>query len=93
MELPFVFDTVDVPGTALVLGNGEERHQLADAMSRAWTRFAENGEPKGPAGLAWPEWDMTAHVTMVINEAWEVVEDPEPERRLAWQHHGRPARP
>jgi para-nitrobenzyl esterase len=93
MDLPFVFDTVDVPGTALLLGNGEERHQLADAMSQAWTRFAAEGEPKGPEALDWPEWNMTSRVTMVINEAWEVVEDPESERRLAWQRHGLPTRP
>lgn len=93
MELPFVFDTVDVPGTGLVLGSGPERHRLADAMSGAWAAFAAEGAPRGPGGLEWPEWDESYRATMVINDAWEVVGDPEPERRLAWQDYGRPIRP
>lgn len=51
MELPFVFDTVDLPalhGPRALLGATPPPRRLATAMHSAWTRFATTGEPGWP---------------------------------------------
>jgi para-nitrobenzyl esterase len=50
LELPFVFDNLDDPGYAPVLGARPPR-ELAESMHRAWAAFAAAGDP------GWPPFD------------------------------------
>jgi para-nitrobenzyl esterase len=52
LELPFVFDNVDDPGFAALLGAAPPR-KLAASMNRAWSDFAATGNP------GWPPYDET----------------------------------
>ena len=51
MELPFVFDRLDLPslhGPHALLGTSPPPQDLATWMHRAWVRFAATGEPGWP---------------------------------------------
>lgn len=51
MELPFVFDRLDLPalhGRQALLGSGPAPQYLADRMHAAWIRFAATGDPGWP---------------------------------------------
>ena len=53
MEIPFVFDHVDlVP----ITGTRPERYELATAMREAWSAFAHKGDPNHPGLPKWPPY-------------------------------------
>ncbi|GHF46917.1 hypothetical protein GCM10018783_15130 [Streptomyces griseosporeus] len=60
LELGFVFDTGEVPESAKLAGHGAPQ-ELADAMHRAWVRFAAEGDP------GWEAWDAT-HPVRIFGE-------------------------
>jgi para-nitrobenzyl esterase len=52
MELPFVFDRLDLPslrGPRALLGTAEPPAALTARIHRAWIRFAATGDPGWPA--------------------------------------------
>jgi para-nitrobenzyl esterase len=57
LELPFVFDTLDDPGYAAVIGDRPPQH-VADAVHRAWVDFATTGDP------GWPAYEATSRTAM-----------------------------
>ena len=76
LELPFVFDTLDVHGVgALYEGAPQE---VATAMHAAWVAYATTGDP------GWPPYDTTTRATMRVGLDAQVVHDPRPEQRGAW---------
>jgi para-nitrobenzyl esterase len=80
LEIPFVFDTLDL-GTQQMLGGalGEDPpQQLADAIHAAWVRFARDGEP------GWPRYDLAHRATMRFDLTPSVVEDPYARERELW---------
>ncbi|MFE6281597.1 carboxylesterase/lipase family protein [Streptomyces sp. NPDC057877] len=60
LELGFVFDTGEVPASAKLAGSGAPR-ELADAMHRAWVRFAADGDP------GWRRWD-SVHPVQIFGD-------------------------
>jgi para-nitrobenzyl esterase len=66
LELPFVFDTLDDPGYAAVLGERPPQH-LADSMHSAWTAFASTGDP------GWPRYDAHDRTAMRFDTDNELV--------------------
>ena len=88
MELPFVFDTVDLPalrGTRALLGPDEVSTELARRMHAAWVEFARTGDP------GWQPYTGEDRATMRIGEQWELVMDPHRYERLAWGNNARAA--
>jgi carboxylesterase type B len=80
MELPFVFDTLDL-GPAQMLGGllGPQPPQpLADAMHGAWTAFARTGDP------GWPTYDAAHRSTMRFDGAPVIMDDPRAFERHLW---------
>jgi para-nitrobenzyl esterase len=80
LEIPFVFDTLDL-GTEQMLGGalGENPpQQLADTMHAAWVRFARDGDP------GWPRYDLEHRATMRFDTSSSVVEDPYAQERQLW---------
>lgn len=53
LELPFVFDNLDDPGFAVLLGENPPR-EVAESMRRAWAAFASCGDP------GWSPYDANA---------------------------------
>ncbi|MFJ4653932.1 carboxylesterase/lipase family protein [Nocardia sp. NPDC088792] len=90
MEVPFVFETTDLPalhGPQALLGTEAAPAELASRMHATWIRFATNGDP------GWPEYSTTDPATMLIGDSWELVSDVP----LSWpdprDDHRRPVRP
>ena len=78
LEIPFAFDNLDQAGVDFFLGPGSSPQGLADTMHRAWCDFIKTGEP------GWPAYDTSTRATMFFDDVCEVVENPDPEERVAW---------
>ena len=75
LDIPFVFENVDL-ATAMT-GGRQDRYALQDRMSAAWTNFARTGNPNLKGQLPeWPAFDTTTRSTMVLDNEWRVVKDP-----------------
>ena len=78
LEIPFVFDNLHQAGAENITGTGPERQAIADAMHRAWIRFARTGDP------GWPAYDTARRATMRFDREVDVLDDPGAEYRQAW---------
>ncbi|MET1071703.1 MAG: carboxylesterase family protein [Umezawaea sp.] len=70
MELPFVFDHVDLPslhGPKALLGTTAPPADLARRVHRAWVDFATTGDP------GWPRHDPEHRLVRRIGTTWETV--------------------
>jgi para-nitrobenzyl esterase len=81
MDLPFVFDTVDVPDTTKGATGAPE---LAAVMSAIWAAFARDGTPTTAAIPDWPAYTREARATMIFDTNCRVVADPDRDARLLW---------
>ena len=81
MDLPFVFDTTDVP---LSTKGADGAAELAAAMSATWAAFARTGKPENPAIPAWPAYTPETRATMVFDTRCRVVNDPLADARVVW---------
>ena len=80
LELPFVFDTLDLPGSATFAGDGPDAHRLSRRLQAAWLAFVRTGDPTTEDLGPWPAYG-TARTTMVIDADCGTVDAPmEPER-------------
>ncbi len=77
LELPFVFDTLDDPAIAQLLG-GPAPQSLADRMHAAWVRFAKTGDP------GWARYDAAARISMRFDVDSAVIEDDRADERVLW---------
>ncbi len=74
IEIPFVFDNVDLAGS--MVGSGPDRYALADKISGAWVAFARTGVPKQKDLPLWPEFTPSQRFTMILNDECKIVSDP-----------------
>jgi len=81
MDLPFVFDNVDVADTTAGAPGARE---LAARISATWIAFARNGIPDNPAIPSWPAYTRADRATMILDTDCRVVPDPDREARLLW---------
>jgi para-nitrobenzyl esterase len=81
MDLPFVFDTADVP---LSTKGADGAPELAAAMSATWAQFARTGKSDNPAIPAWPAFTPSERATMVFDTRCRVANDPGRDARLLW---------
>jgi para-nitrobenzyl esterase len=58
-------------------------HAVAALMSEAWLAFDRTGDPNHASLPHWPPYSTAARAVMVFDEVPEVVEDPDPELRVA----------
>jgi para-nitrobenzyl esterase len=77
MEIPFVFDTLDIGEVEPLLGDTPPQH-IADTMHSAWVRFAAHGDP------GWPQYNLKQRATMRFDTVSELVEDPRSAERSLW---------
>jgi len=80
LELGFVFDTLDTPGLIGPQGlAGEDPPvELAKRIHQTWINFAATGDP------GWIPFSTQQHNVMRINTTWEILNDPRPIERHAW---------
>jgi para-nitrobenzyl esterase len=81
MDLPFVFDNVDVPDTTAGAPGARE---LAARISATWIAFARSGTPDNSAIPAWPSYTTKERATMILDTACRIAHDPNREMRLLW---------
>ncbi|WP_409329852.1 carboxylesterase/lipase family protein [Trujillonella humicola] len=80
LEIPFVFDTLDL-GRQQMLGGalGEDPPQaLADTVHRAWVDFAATGDP------GWPRYELPRRAVMRLDVEPRLLEDPYALERDRW---------
>jgi len=82
MDLPFVFDTADVPDTTKGAPGARE---LAAVVSATWAAFARTGGPENPALPHWPAYTQEERATMILDSECRLVADPDRDARLMWQ--------
>jgi len=82
MDLPFVFDTTDVP---LSTKGADGAPELAAAMSATWAAFARTGKPDNPAIPHWPVYTQADRATLILDRECRVANDYGRETRLLWK--------
>jgi para-nitrobenzyl esterase len=82
MDLPFVFDTTDVPDTTKGAAGARE---LAAVVSATWAAFARTGSPQNSALPHWPPYTPDQRATMILDSECRIVPDPDRDARLLWE--------
>jgi para-nitrobenzyl esterase len=82
MDLPFVFDTTEVPDTTRGAAGARE---LAAVVSAIWAGFARTGKPEHPALPLWPPYTPIERATMILNTECRIATDPDRDARLLWE--------
>jgi para-nitrobenzyl esterase len=85
LEIPFVFNTLEMPNTENFTGSSPERQLVADQMHQAWINFARNGNPNTENLPEWPRYDVNERSTMIFNIESTLVNDPNREERIKWE--------
>jgi para-nitrobenzyl esterase len=78
VEIPFVFDTLDVKGTHNLIGANPPQ-EVADTTHRSWVDFIKDGNP------GWAPYDPSRRTTGVIDRTLKVVDDPSRQDREVWE--------
>jgi para-nitrobenzyl esterase len=84
LDIPFVWDLVDVPGVEAFTGEAPGRRELAAAIHGAWLAFATTGNPATPLLPPWPPYQPPRRATMLFAAASQVVDDPNGAERTMW---------
>ncbi len=86
MDIPFVFNTLDVGLSRAFTGDSPSRQPLADLMHASWAAFISSGNPAIASLPAWPPYDLDRRATMIFNDVAHVVDDPQGQVRALWKH-------
>jgi para-nitrobenzyl esterase len=84
LEIPFVFDNVDLGAWRGFTRGTPEARALAEKVSGTWAAFARTGDPNGAGLPEWRAYDGPGRETMVINNQSALVEDPAGGERKLW---------
>ena len=79
LELAFVFDNLDDPSAAPMLGPAPPQH-LADLVHKSWVDFAVTGDP------GWPPYTPQQRISRHFNTASGTTTDDRPTERHTWQN-------
>jgi para-nitrobenzyl esterase len=82
MDLPFVFDTTEVPDTTKGAAGAAE---LAAVISGTWAAFARTGSPENSALPDWPAYNADERATMILAGECRLVLDPDRDARMLWE--------
>jgi para-nitrobenzyl esterase len=81
IDVPFVFDTVDVVG---ITGHAPAAAKIAAVEAATWASFARAGTPDNKAIPHWPAYTAADRTTMMIDTEWSLQNDPQHAARLLW---------
>ena len=86
LELPFVWNRLDLPTSQFLLGGDAERARpLAARMHETWASFIRTHAPSASALPAWPAYDTVRRPTMLLDDNPRVVDDPDAVTRQLWE--------
>ena len=85
LEIPFVWNNLNQPGTSNLVGDPSEVQGIANQLHQAWIAFAHHGNPNTPELPSWPAFELENRATILVDLESQVVNDPEKESRLAWE--------
>jgi len=85
LEVPFVWNNLDKPGVAMLTGDSPVRQKIAEAMHEAWIAFARTGKPAAAVLPEWSAYDTERRATLLFNEEYQVVNDPQGAERQLWE--------
>lgn len=92
LDVPFLFDTLDIPGAATLVGDAPPR-ELAQIMGASWAAFAKTGDPANELVPHWPAYDLQRRATALIDVPTRVPDDPWADERTAWNGLLEPSSP
>lgn len=82
LDIAFTFGTQRIPDVLLV--GTDPPDALSDTMRAAWVAFAATGDPNTSSVPPLDRYEPARRATLLLDVAPSVVDDPEPERRRAW---------
>lgn len=85
LEVPFVWNNLDKQGVEMLTGDSPARQKIAEAMHAAWIAFARTGKPATPVLPEWPAYVTEQRATLLFNEEYQVVNDPQGAERQVWK--------
>jgi para-nitrobenzyl esterase len=85
LELPFVWNQLDLPISQLLLGGDlAGARPLGAHMHAAWAAFIRGGDPAAAGLPAWPRYGEPRRATMVLDREPRVADDPDAALRELW---------
>jgi para-nitrobenzyl esterase len=84
LDIPFVWNLMDLPAVELFTGGAPGRHRLATAMNAAWLAFATSGDPATPLLPDWPRYQAPSRATMIFDAECRLMDDPDGAIRGIW---------
>lgn len=85
IDIPLVFGTFEDRASRALAGDSKAALKLSARMRASWAAFARTGSPSADGIPSWPVFDSVRRATMVIDNDWRVVNDPDGPRRAMWQ--------
>jgi len=71
LDIPFVFDNLSAPGIGMLLGDAPGQQAIATRFADEVTSFAAKG------AASWSAYDTASRTTLRIDDAVELIDDPE----------------
>lgn len=84
IDIPFVFNTFDVPGIPDFVGKSPNIDNLCEKVMDAWIAFAHTGNPNHDGLPEWTSYDRKKRATMILGEECKVLNAPFDKEREAW---------
>ncbi len=84
IDVPFVFGSLDIPGTEVYCGKGKDAEILSEKVMDSWIAFARTGNPNNENITEWPSYDVSKRATMLLGKETKVVYAPFDKERAAW---------
>jgi para-nitrobenzyl esterase len=81
IDIPFAFNNVDL--SASMVGGGQDRYALADAVSGAFAAFARGGDPNHAGIPRWEPFESGRRTTLIFDNELRTAADPHGAERLA----------
>lgn len=85
VDIPFVWNTLDMEIARRFTGDSPTRQPLADLMHATWAAFIRSGNPASAGLPTWPTYDLERRATMIFNDVPRVVDDPQGQVRALWK--------
>ena len=78
VEVPFVFDNLNVKNTAPRIGDAPSQ-AVADTAHSVWVKFVTEGDP------GWGPYSTAHRTTGILSDTINVIDDPDGDERLLWE--------
>ena len=84
IEIPFLFDCLDLPGADKFVGAGPDAQRLVERTMDSWLGFATNGDPTHAALGTWSRYETNRRATMELGPRCALLDDPASAERALW---------